>query len=240
MDSEEKALQLARALVAIGARYGKRTVAFLTSMDQPLGFAIGNWLEVVEAVECLRGKNVPDLMEVTTVLAGAMVWLGEKADTIEEGMKSVRSAIWSGNAYEKFLELVAGQGGDVRPLREPGLNPPSSVQLEVLSDDDGFVSAFQTRMIGMLAIELGAGRKTIEDRVDPTAGVVLQKKLGDHVHRGDILARVFTGNRSAGEHVARALRDCIQIHPASRPVPSRIRNMVDDTGIHPWKTPVVH
>jgi pyrimidine-nucleoside phosphorylase len=239
MDTEERAIELARTLVGLGTHYGKKTLAFITAMDQPLGNSIGNWLEVVESVECLRGKNIRDLMDVTLVLAGAMVWLGEKASSIEEGMKLCQSAIWSGAAYEKFLAMVARQGGDVRYLRDPGLYPVPAVQVDVSSPGEGFVSEIAVRTLGMLAIELGAGRKRIDDEVDPKAGMVLRKKLGDRVERGAPLARLYTDNGEAAERVRRAFGDCFRLSPAPVTVGPRVRLVVDHDGVRPWVMPTM-
>jgi pyrimidine-nucleoside phosphorylase len=239
METEERALALARTLVDLGTQYGKRTVAFITAMDQPLGYAVGNWLEVLESVECLRGRQVRDLMEVTLVLAGAMVWLGEKAASIEEGMKLCQSAIWSGEAYEKFLAMVTRQGGDAHFLRDPATYPAAAVQVDVSSQFEGFVSGISVRTIGMLAIELGAGRMKIDDAVDPKAGVLLRKKLGDRVEVGEPLARLFTDDRSAADRVRRALGGCFALSPLPPVLPPRVSLMVDEAGVRPWVMPAL-
>ena len=157
MQKYEDAVNLANALVGIGSNMGKQTVAFITAMDEPLGHAIGNWWEVVESIECLRGKSVPDLMELTFVLGGAMVFLGGRAETIDEGIEQCRSAIWSGNAYEKFLQIVERQGGDVTYVQQPQKYPASRHCIEVKSPVAGSVGRFETMRIGMLSVELGAG-----------------------------------------------------------------------------------
>jgi len=112
MREYDKALNLAQTLFAIGKNFGKKVIAFITDMNQPLGYAVGNWLEVVESVQCLRGFEVPDLMELTYTLAGAMIMLGEKAMSIEDGIKIAKKVVHSGEAYEKFLQLVERQGGE--------------------------------------------------------------------------------------------------------------------------------
>ena len=237
METEERALALARTLVDLGTQYGKKTLAFITAMDQPLGYAVGNWLEVRESIECLRGKSVRDLMEVTLVLAGAMVWLGEKASSIEEGMKLCQSAIWSGAAYEKFLAMAKRQGGDTHVLHDPAEYPPSAVQVDVPSRGGGFVSGISARAIGMLAIELGAGRKRIDDVVDPKAGLLLRKKLGDRVETGEPLLRIFTDDRGAAERVRREIESCFQLSPSPPALRPRVSLMVDDAGVRPWVMP---
>jgi len=240
MQSTERSLALARTLVSIGTGMGKETIGFITAMDQPLGRNVGNWLEVVEAVECLRGKNVPDLMEVTTVLGGAMVWVGGKAKSIEEGMHMCRSAIWSGKAYEKFLLCVQRQGGDPSYIEQPARYPKSHYSLEVRSPREGIVRAFNTTQIGMLAIELGAGRMKIEDRIDPKAGMVFLKKIGDRVGRGEVLAEIHTDRHGKNEDIARRLVDCVDVGVEDVKAGPRVLTFVDRAGVHPWVTPTVH
>ncbi len=238
MQTEEEAGKLARTLVEIGTRFGKETVAFLTTADEPLGYAVGNWLEVAESLACLRGANVPDLMEICYVLGGAMVHLGGKAGTIEEGMKLCRSALWSGKAYGKFLEIVAHQGGETRPLKESAAYPTSKVRADVLSRSAGFVTGFRTREIGVLSTELGAGRLRLEDSVDPKAGILFRKKIGDRVQAGEVLATIHTDRDAIAEEACRTLEGLIQIgeqEPYRRPA---LLAVVDKSGMRPWKTPV--
>jgi pyrimidine-nucleoside phosphorylase len=237
MEETDRAIELAKTLVSIGERYGKRTVAFLTAMDQPLGHAVGNWLEVEESIGCLRGKNIADLMEVTTVLSGAMVWLGGRAASIEEGMEASLSAIWSGAAYEKFCAMVAEQGGDVSVVRDPSRVARASYQIPVPSPAAGVVGGFSTRRIGMLAVELGAGRKKIDDRISPAAGFVFLKKLGDRVAKGEPLAVVHAGDRQIGETVAKELSGCCSVSAGAVHVPPRISLMVDAAGVREWVPP---
>ncbi|HTO93442.1 MAG TPA: thymidine phosphorylase [Bacteroidota bacterium] len=240
MQSEEDAAALARALVEIGTRCGKETVAFITAMDQPLGMMIGNWLEIVEAIDCLKGKNIPDLMELVYVLGGTMVMLGGKAGTIAEGIALCRSAVWSGKAFEKFLQIVGRQGGDASFIRDPSRYPVSACSRGVKADRAGYVTAFATRRIGVLAVELGAGRLKVDDVVDPKAGIILNRKKGDRVARGDTLATILTDREDVVDRAAGEFLECITIGDAP-PLPSHcIRSLVDSTGIHAWSTPVVY
>jgi pyrimidine-nucleoside phosphorylase len=240
MRNYEEAESLAKALVAIGTRAGKRVVAFLTEMDQPLGMAIGNWVEVMECVECLRGKNVADLMEVTFVLGGAMVWLGGKAASVEEGMHQCRSAIWSGRAYQKFLEIVRRQGGDSTLLEHPERYRKPQYTAELTSQTGGYVQSFATRRIGVLATELGAGRQKADDVIDATAGIVLKKKTGDRVERGSAIAEVFSDRKGVVESVRNELASCITVGDGPVQLRPRIRSIVDSQGVTPWSTPQVH
>jgi pyrimidine-nucleoside phosphorylase len=237
MQSREDAGALAAALVGIGTACGKETVGFITDMDQPLGSAVGNWLEVLESVECLRGGNVPDLMEVTYVLGGAMVYLGGKAPGITEGIAMCRSAVWSGKAYEKFLALVARQGGDVSFLEGTGNYPRAKHVVQVRAAADGYVTAFATMRIGVLAVELGAGRLRLNDVIDPKAGIVLLKKIGDRVGEGDVLAEIHTDRDEMAERGPREFSACVTIGPETAPRPGPVLAFVDREGIREWHTP---
>lgn len=240
MKTHDDSVALARALVGIGTAVGKKTVGFITDMNQPLGMAIGNWCEVVESVECLRGKNVPDLMEVTYVLGGAMVYLGGKAASIEEGMNLCHSAIWSGKAYDKFVAIAKRQGGDVSFLDQPSKYPASTYSVEVKSETSGVVSSFETMRIGLLAIELGAGRKKVDDVIDPKAGIILRKKIGDRVEKGEVMAVIYTDRKQALDSATIELSSCMGI--SDRPVEQKpvIHAFVDKDGATPWRTPPLY
>jgi len=240
MRSRGDAERLAEMLVSIGEAAGKDTVAFLTEMEQPLGFAIGNWPEVVEAVECLRGKDVPDLMEVVYVLGGTMVFLGGKAVSIEEGMVLCKAAIWSGGAYGKFLEIVKWQGGDVRYLEDTRFSPPPRHTARLLSSTGGILTGFDTSGIGMVATRLGAGRWKMDESVDPRAGIVLAKKRGDRVEKDEILAVLQTDRGGVLEEALAGLTRCISIGETQIPSGSCVRSMVDREGARPWSTPELH
>lgn len=240
MEKYDDAVTLATALVEVASLSGLNTMAFITSMDQPLGFAVGNWCEVLEVLDCLKGKPVADLMEVTFVLGGAMLLLGGVATSIEEGMQQCRSAIWSGKAYEKFLELVHRQGGDTRFLLHPETYPPSSHRIEVRSQSSGYVSAFDTRRIGLLAVDLGAGRHTVDDAIDPRAGIIFRKKIGDHVEVGETLAGVTTEKSFLLNRAETEIRESVYLTGVAPTLTSTIRALVTRDGVSPWATPEQH
>ena len=240
MQKYEDSLALARALVGIGNSMGKRTLGFITDMSQPLGFMVGNWFEVVESVDCLRGKNVPDLMEVTYVLGGAMLWLGGKAPSIEEGMKQCKSAIYSGKAYDKFLQIVARQGGDVTFVEQPGKYQTARHAREVRSQAGGYVVGFDTMKIGLLGIELGAGRKKVGDVIDPAAGIALRKKIGDRVQVGEVIASIHTNNGSIIQQIASDLASCIHIAGDAVPPQVLVAAYLDAEGVKAWHTPQLY
>ncbi len=235
MREYEKALNLAQTLFAIGKNFGKKVIAFITDMNQPLGYAVGNWLEVVESVQCLRGFEVPDLMELTYTLAGAMIMLGEKAKSIEEGIKIAKKVVHSGEAYEKFLQLVERQGGDVSFIENPEKYPLSKHSIEVRSMFDGYVYAIDTLEIGLVSVLLGAGRSKIDDIIDPKAGVILKKKIGDEVQTGEPLAVFYTDKEDVLKTAKERLLRAFKISSEKPTPPKIIKTMIDSEGIKEWK-----
>ena len=235
MQTEERAVELAKTLVGIGNGFGKETIGFITNMSQPLGVAIGNWLEVVESVECLRGAvglndASSDLMEVTYVLSGAMVYLGKKAKSIEEGIEKCRKAIEDGSAYRKLLDLVRAQGGNVDAIENLERYPLPKFAMEVKSNESGFVNKLDSFELGLTSLSLGAGREKIDDVIDMKAGIILKKKTGDAVTIGDSLAVFYTDREeilaSARERIAKAFKFSF-----AKPEPTPlILDMVDKNG----------
>lgn len=222
MREEKQAEQLAEKLVAIGRDSGKHTLAYITNMDQPLGYAVGNWLEVRESIDGLQGRGPDDVMAITHQLAGAMLWLGEAAGSIEQGMQMSRQAVLDGSAFEKLLEVAAAQGGDPEYLKKPDTYPQASREIVVESHDEGYVTGIDARAIGTAAVRLGAGRTRKEERIDPAAGILLEKKTGDRVSAGETLVRCYTNNTKEGHRdLADAIRRAYHIGdrvPAEKPM----------------------
>jgi pyrimidine-nucleoside phosphorylase len=194
----EDARALARTLAALGRGMGKRVTALLTSMDQPLGNAVGNALEVAEVVALLRGGGPADLREVTVALTAEMLVLGGVAPDVAAGRAAVEAAIADGRGLAKLEEIVTAQGGDAAAVRDPGRLPRAAGSYPVPAPAGGFVEAIDTEALGLAAVALGAGRARVEDRVDPAVGLAVHKKLGDPVERGEPLCVVFHGARSEG------------------------------------------
>lgn len=199
MKTEADARTLAETLVRIGEQFGRKTVAWLTNMDTPLGYGIGNWPETAEALRCLHGEVVPDVVDLTLTLAGEMVWLGRQADTPEAGREKARAALQSGRALAQLAQLVVAQGGDVsvvyHPERRAGAEPVAAVHAPPHAT--GYVAALDALALGKAAVALGAGRTRKEDPVDPTAGITLARKPGDPVAPGDVLAWLHTHRQDA-------------------------------------------
>jgi len=191
------AKQLAQAMIDIGRLSEKETVCVLTNMDEPLGKTVGNILEVKEAVKSLQGDIEEDVKEVVLELGAQMIKLDGKNSDIEENKKMILEAILSGKAYEKFIELVENQGGDISYLKDLNKFKKANYIYKVKSKDDGYVQKLNARTIGEVARDLGAGRLKKEDSIDYEAGIVLNKKVGDKVSIGEVLAEIHTNK----EHI---------------------------------------
>ncbi|MBB4823818.1 pyrimidine-nucleoside phosphorylase [Sporosarcina luteola] len=195
MKTLEDAEKLAAAMVAIGKQVGRQTMAVISDMNQPLGYAIGNALEVKEAIETLRGNGPDDLTELCLVLGSKMMIAGGKATTTEEATSMLKEVIESGTALELFSKMIAAQGGNAEIVRRPELLPKATYQIEVPSPASGFITKMEADEIGVAAMLLGAGRATKEDEIDLAVGIVLNKKIGDRVEKGEPLA-IIHANRT--------------------------------------------
>ncbi len=231
MKTQEEALDLARTLVDIGQNFDKETIAYLTNMEQPLGYAIGNWLEAKEAAEALKEEGPEDVMEISHQLAGTMIYLGEKAESIEEGIEKSKQAVANGQAYKQWLQLVEAQGGDLTVLEKPEKQEAANHSFLFKADEEGFVTSMNAQKVGMASLELGAGRKTKEDAIDPVAGIILKKKVNDEVKEGDVIAEGFTNNRQAIEIAESLLKDAIEIEPEKGVSVQLITHIIDKEGV---------
>ncbi len=193
MKTLDAAIELAKTMVAIGEGAGRRTVALITDMDTPLGFNIGNALEVVESMEVLKGRGADDLTAVSLELAANMLYLADKG-SLEDCRRLAKRAIADGTAFETFCAMVKAQGGDDSVLRDYDKFPKAPRKREVRAAADGFIAKTNAEAIGKTAVILGAGRETKESSIDCTAGLVMHKKLGDTVKAGDSLATLYAAN----------------------------------------------
>ena len=204
MKKEADAVHLAELMVETGERMGKKVVALITDMDQPLGRCVGNALEVAECVEVLRGGGPSDLVELSLDLAAWMIYLGERSSTLEEAKKLSASLIANGSALKKFCELTRLQGGDANALENPSRLPAAKNKEDVPSPQDGFVSRMDCEKVGVASLVLGGGREKKEDTIDPAVGIVLHKKVGDKVSAGEPLCTLHY-NSAARLNEARGL-----------------------------------
>ena len=220
MKTPEEAEKLARAMVAIGEAAGKRTEALITDMDQPLGFAIGNALEVAEAVGVLRGKGPGDLREESLMLSAEMLCLAGHGDR-DECRRAAEEALASGAALERLCAMVRAQGGDEAVIRDTSLFPGAPFVHEVRAPRDGYIVGTDAESIGETSVMLGAGREELGDTVDPAAGILLGKKYGARVSRGDVLATLFTSKESSIAAAEERFLSAVSIGPEP-PAPRRL------------------
>src|SRR5437868_10414277 len=181
MKKETDAVHLAKLMVETGVRIGKRMVALITDMDQPLGLYVGNALEVIECVEVLKGGGPADLRDLSIELSAWMFYLGRKTVSVDEGRKLAQQTIANGCAVEKFCEVTRLQGGDADALRDISKLPQARDRREVRSSSSGYVQAVNCEQVGVASLVLGGGREKKEDSIDPAVGIVLHKKVGDAV-----------------------------------------------------------
>lgn len=202
MKEESDAIQLAKEMVEIGKSAGRKMTAVITNMDEPLGMAVGNILEVKEAIDTLKGNGPDDFVELIETLASHMLILGGAVKDFDEGLMRVRESIQSGKALDKFKQFVAAQGGDTKYIDHPELFEQADIIEEIRSEQDGFVGSIDAQEMGICSLILGGGRETKESVIDPTVGLVFSKKVADPVKKGDVLAMIY-GNDE--EKVKRAV-----------------------------------
>jgi pyrimidine-nucleoside phosphorylase len=212
MQKFDDSKRLAETLVKVGESFGKKVLAFITDMNDPLGQAVGNWLEVKECVECLQGSTPSgDLMEVSLALSGAMLLAAGKAKSLDEGITLSKKQIENGQALQKWFDIVKFQEGDATPLKDFSKYPRPKHSDVITSTKTGFVSKLDALQIGIAAVELGAGRFRKEDKIDPKAGFLFKKKLGDPVRKGDVICEIFTDKPHAIDAVKTRLATAIQV-----------------------------
>lgn len=210
MKTAEDAKELAHAMVSIGNNVGRKTMAVISDMSQPLGFAIGNALEVKEAILTLQGKGPKDLEELCLALGRQMVFLAGKADSLEDAEEKLKEVIRNGKALEKFKQFLANQGGDASVVDHPERLPQAQYLIEVPADKDGYVAEIIADEIGTAAMLLGAGRATKESEIDLAVGLMLNKKVGDAVKAGESLVTIHA-NREDVASVIEKIKENITI-----------------------------
>ena len=230
MKTLEDSIALAKEMVSIGEHVGRRTVALITDMDRPLGCAIGNALEVREACETLQGRGPADLTEVCIELAANMLWLAEKGE-LAQCRSLARQQIANGEAFAKLKEMVQAQGGDTSVLDDPEKFAPPNVCYEVLAQREGFLYAMDTEKCGIASVELGAGREKKEDPIDYSAGIVLRKKVGDFVRKGEVLASFYSSEESKCRTAEQTFTQALRIQDARPEQTALIHTRVTAQGV---------
>jgi pyrimidine-nucleoside phosphorylase len=192
MRETKDAIELASSLISTAKAFNKKVIAFITDMNQPLGNYIGNWLEVYESIKVLRGGQRGDLVDLSLNLSGAMIYLGGKAGSIKKGVEIAKEQINNGKAFEKFVQMIELQGGNTKFILHPEKYPKSKFIKKIKSNEAGYIKSIDNFRVGMAALELGAGRKTMEDKIDPKAGIIFKVKIGDKIKKGDVIAELHS------------------------------------------------
>jgi pyrimidine-nucleoside phosphorylase len=227
---EKQALGLAELMVETGKRMGKRVVALVTDMDQPLGRAAGNALEVAESIEILNGGGPADLRELCLELSAWMFYLGERVSSIAEGKRFAADQITSGRAKQKFREVIRLQGGDDAVVDHPDRLPAARNRVEVTSPSDGYLHPTDCEKLGLACVALGAGRNIKEDVIDPAVGLVFQCKTGDLVRKGDTLCTIHYNSPGRVDEARRLIAASFEITQKPPPTEPLIRRVIGGTG----------
>ncbi|SES62434.1 pyrimidine-nucleoside phosphorylase [Anaerobranca gottschalkii] len=231
MKTLDDSFSLAKEMVSIGSHLGRETVAFITDMNQPLGNAIGNSLEVIEAIETLKGRGPKDLLDLCIELAAQMLLIAKICENEEEAKKLLNEVIANGKALEKFREFISSQGGDPRVIDDYSLLPLAKEQIEVKSPTSGYVQKINAEGLGTLAMILGAGRAKKEDKIDYGVGLIINKKVGDFVEQGEVIATMYVNDRVKGEQlVGEVLNKIVISQEKTQPIPL-IYGIVTEEGI---------
>lgn len=229
MKQQDDAVQLAETMVAIGKHAKLPTVALITDMDVPLGNAIGNNLEVIEAIEVLQGKGPIDVREICIELSAYMLFLSE-IDTLNQCKKKAEKSLQDGSAFAKFYQMVKAQGGDTKFLDNSSLFPKASYHYEMFAGERGYITSMNTEQFGNASMILGAGRIKKDDQIDFTAGIYLHKKTGDKIEPGDTLFTLYSSSYEAILEAEKVLKEAFQI---GKDKPRERKLILKCIGVHP-------
>jgi len=194
MKKPDDARELAKLMVNIGEKAGRKTVAVITNMNEPLGFTVGNALEVKEAIDTLKGKGPKDLTELCLTIGSHMLVLGEAETSVKSAREKLEEVICSGKALKKFAQFVEAQGGSPEVIDNYDILPRAKIVSDYIASGDGYISSIDAEVVGKAALELGAGRATKDDKIDSSVGIVLKHKVGDHVEAGDVLVEIHAND----------------------------------------------
>lgn len=211
MKTLDDSFDLAKAMVDIGSEMNRETIGIITDMDEPLGFAVGNSLEIIEAIETLKGNGPKDFVMLCETLGAYMLVLSKTVNSFDEGIQKIRESIKSGEALDKLRVFIENQGGDKKIVDDYSLLPKASKIVEIKASKSGFISKIEAEEVGVSAMILGAGRETKEDELDLSAGIVLNKKVGDYVDKGDTLAFIHFNKEEKLEQAKQRLIDAYEI-----------------------------
>ena len=211
MKNLEQAEELSKTMIEIGKLAGRETICIITDMNEPLGYAVGNSLEVIEAINFLNGDMPEDLKDVVIELGAYMIKLAGKGDNIEENKNKLLENIKDGKAYDKFVELVQNQGGDISYIEDVNKFERAPIIKEVRAEEEGYIKEINAETIGKISCALGAGRKTKSDKIDLTVGIVLHKKVGDCIKNGEVIATVYANDVEKANNAKREILNTYKI-----------------------------
>lgn len=231
---QETAWQLAQMLVDTATEFGLKTTAIVTAMDQPLGNTIGNWLETREAIETLQGGGPEDFKNLTLILSAQMLVLSKAVQTLAEGIEFLEKKLNSGAAFQKFIEIVRQQGGDVSVVERPASYAEPKYKLEINAELDGYVSKMVSRELGIASMALGAGRHSMNDEIDYISGLVLHKKVGDKVSSGDTLLSAYSNAEDLLQQNEQRIRAAVEVVPEVVSRPALIYGAITPEGRKSW------
>lgn len=211
LQDKNESLDLTKHLINVSKKFGKKAIAVLTDMDEPLGYNIGNWLEIEECLDVMNGREIKDLNKVNNVLSGAMLYLGGKADSLEEGELIARQKLNDGSAFNKFLEIVEVQNGDVNYIKDWKNKKRAKYSKKILASESGYVNEMNAFLFGIASIELGCGRKKAEDNIDNLAGIILSKKCGDKIGKGETVCELWAEDEIKLNSAEKVLENAVVI-----------------------------
>jgi len=211
MKNKEDAVELSNIMKDIGKLAGRETICVLTNMNEPVGHAVGNTLEVIETIECLKGNIPEDVKEIITTIGSYIIKLSGKSDDLEENKKMILENIENGKAYAKFLELVKSQNGNIEYIDNTEKFEKAKYIIPVIAEKGGFVEELNAEKVGLISVSLGAGRVKKEDDIDKAVGIVLNKKIADEVKAGEILAYVHANDEQKGKEAVEQLKNTYKI-----------------------------
>jgi pyrimidine-nucleoside phosphorylase len=226
MRKTSDAVSMANLLISTAKAFNKKVIAFITDMNQPLGNYVGNWLEVHESIKVLKGETGGDLLKLSLSLAGAMIYLGGKAASINEGIKIAKEKISNGDAFNKFVEVVSLQGGNTKYILNPEKSQSSRFVKRIRASRGGFIQAIDNYKIGMASLELGAGRKTLTDNIDPSAGIIFMIKIGDRVKKSEIIAELHSDSKRKNDIASKMILNSISYSNKKVTAPRLIKKII--------------
>ncbi len=236
MQSKESAMTLARNLIKVSKKAGRRSIALLTDMNEPLGTAVGNSVEVIEAIETLKGKGPEDILEVTLTLGSYMLILAGKAHNFHQAKELLSEKIRNGEGLDKFRQLISQQGGNPEVIEDYSLFPKTNYQIEVKSEGEGYINSIETKEIGLAAVELGAGREKLDSDVDLDVAILIKKKIGDPVKKNEDLAKILANDFEKGKRAEQRIKKAYRITRQKTRRLKKVLFLVDEKGVRELPT----